>query len=390
MNVNRVILIVLDSVGIGALPDASEFGDEGSNTLGHISELYPSLHIPNLVEMGLGNIDPNNGIAKTSHPTAAYGKASEQSKGKDTTTGHWEMAGTIIKESFPTFPDGFPTDFIKNFEEKIGIEVIGNCVASGTSIINELGDIHVKTKKPIVYTSADSVFQIALHEEVYPIERQYEICETARKLLIGELSVGRVIARPFVGKNSNYERTANRKDFSRTPPFNVLNAIVESGKEVIAIGKVVDIFAGMGISGYSKTANNEEGIDKTIAELKKESEGLIFTNLVDFDMLYGHRRDVLGYGQCLEAFDRRLKSILENLKNDDLLIITADHGNDPSFKGTDHTREYIPILCFGENIHSSDFGIRNSFADISQTIAEALSIQYQGDGESFYASMLKL
>ena len=291
--INRVILIVLDSVGIGELPDAADYNDTGSNTLGNIARLHPGFSIPNLVEMGLGNIDPDNQIPRNSNPTASYGKANEQSAGKDTTTGHWEISGLILDKPFPTFPNGFPADFMTEFEKRIGHKTIGNKTASGTTIINELGEEHVKTHNPIVYTSADSVFQIAMHEDIFPIERQYEICQIAREMLSGEMEVGRVIARPFVGFNGTYSRTSRRKDFAVLPPDNILDAIVNQDKEVHAIGKIVDIFAGKGITQYVKTANNQEGITETIQAIKKKTKGLIFTNLVDFDMLFGHRSCLL-------------------------------------------------------------------------------------------------
>jgi len=306
---NRVILIVLDSVGIGELPDAAMYNDTGSNTLGNIAKLHKGFSIPNLVAMGLGNIDPNNEIPTTATPTASYGKANEQSAGKDTTTGHWEISGLILDKPFPTFPNGFPSEFMTEFEKRIGHQTIGNKTASGTTIINELGDEHVKTHQPIVYTSADSVFQIAMHEDVFPIAEQYRICEIAREMLCGAMEVGRVIARPFVGFGGKYSRTSRRKDFAILPPDNILDAIKGQHKEVYAIGKIVDIFAGKGITDYVKTANNQEGIDQTIQAIKKNTDGLIFTNLVDFDMLFGHRRDIPGYANALMEFDARLPEI---------------------------------------------------------------------------------
>jgi phosphopentomutase len=378
MKVNRVILVVMDSVGIGYLPDAHLYGDEGSNTLGHISDNVPMLHIPHLIELGLGNIDKNNSLPKTSLPKAAFGKAIEKSAGKDTTTGHWEIAGNILVKPFPTFPTGFPTSFIHAFEQAIGCQTIGNYSASGTEIIQQLGDEHVLTGKPIVYTSADSVFQIAIHESVIPIEKQYEICQIARDMLIGDLEVGRVIARPFTGNSSQYVRTSRRKDFATLPPDNVLDAIIKNDMEVLGIGKIHDIFAGKGISQYIKTSNNVEGIKATIKALETDLRGLIFTNLVDFDMFYGHRRDILGYAQCLEEWDTYIPSILSKMKDDDLLIITADHGNDPSWTGTDHTREYIPILMYGKMVRpGQNLGIRTSFADIAATVASTLGIEFE-------------
>ena len=380
---NRVILIVLDSVGIGYLPDAHLYGDEGSNTLGHIVEKYPTLHIPNMISLGLGNIDPNNLLPKVENPLAAYGKAMEQSAGKDTTTGHWEIAGSILEKPFPTFPDGFPTSFMADFEAAIGSKTIGNYSASGTTIIEELGDEHVRTGFPIVYTSADSVFQIAMHEAVIPIEKQYEICQIARDMLTGDYEVGRVIARPFVGTSGQYTRTSRRKDFATMPPDNVLDAINNQGKEVLGIGKIYDIFAGKGITRSIKTANNQEGIEATISAIENDEASLIFTNLVDFDMHFGHRRDVVGYAQCLEEFDAKLPEIMSKMKEDDILIITADHGNDPTWTGTDHTREYIPILIYGQNVPKAyNFGVRNSFVDIAATVSEALGMDFETTGSS--------
>ena len=380
---NRVILIVLDSVGIGYLPDAHLYGDEGSNTLGHIVEKYPALHIPNMISLGLGNIDLNNLLPKVQNPLASYGKAMEQSAGKDTTTGHWEIAGTILEKPFPTFLDGFPTSFMADFEAAIGSKTIGNYAASGTAIIDDLGDEHVHTGFPIVYTSADSVFQIAMHEAVIPIEKQYEICQIARDMLTGDYEVGRVIARPFVGASGQYTRTSRRKDFATMPPDNVLDAINKQGKEVLGIGKIYDIFAGKGITRSIKTANNQEGIEATISAIENDKASLVFTNLVDFDMHFGHRRDVVGYAQCLEAFDAKLPEIMSKMKEDDILIITADHGNDPTWTGTDHTREYIPILIYGQNVPKAySFGVRNSFVDIAATVSEALGMDFETTGSS--------
>lgn len=381
---NRVILIVLDSVGIGELPDAHHYNDTGSNTLGNIASQYTDLHIPNLVSLGLGNIDPANAIPSTEHPAAAYGKAAERSAGKDTTTGHWEISGLILEQPFPTFPDGFPDDFMEAFEKKIGHKTIGNKAASGTTIINELGEEHIRTQRPIVYTSADSVFQIAMHEAIFSIEKQYAICQVAREMLSGPLEVGRVIARPFIGQAGSFSRTSRRKDFAVLPPDNILDAVAEKGLEVYAIGKIVDIFAGKGITKYVKTADNQEGITQTIQAIESDTTGLIFTNLVDFDMLFGHRRDLPGYANALMEFDTRLPQILEALRPDDLLILTADHGNDPTAPGTDHTREYIPILMVGKGSGKGrNIGVRDSFADIAATIGEALGVAVETEGKSF-------
>lgn len=388
----RVILIVLDSVGIGELPDANKYGDLGSNTLGNIASKYPQLQIPNLVSLGLGNIDMKNALAKTESPKAAIGKAAEKSAGKDTTTGHWEISGMVLEKPFPTFTEsGFPKFFIEAFEKAIGTKTIGNISASGTQIINELGDEHVKTGFPIVYTSADSVFQVAMHEGVIPINRQYEICKIAREMLVEDLEVGRVIARPFLGTSGNYYRTKNRKDYATLPPHTILDAITESQKGVFAIGKIVDIFAEKGISRYTKTKNNKEGILATIEAVKTAPESLIFTNLVDFDMEFGHRRDVVGYAKALEEFDNYLPEIISNLKEEDLLIITADHGNDPTAPGTDHTREYIPILNVGKTVdNSKNIGVRECFADIAATISNYLEIPYETQGKSYWDTIKKV
>ena len=391
MSINRFILIVMDSVGIGYLPDAQTYGDEGANTLGHISKYSKILSIPNLIKMGLGNIDMTNDLPKCEVITGSYGRSLQSSAGKDTTTGHWEIAGVVLDRPFPVFYEGFPSDFIIDFEEAIGVKTIGNFAASGTEIINLLGDEHVSSRYPIVYTSADSVFQIAMHEDIYPIERQYEICTIARSMLQGELGVGRVIARSFLGENGNYTRTKNRKDFSIVPPFTLLDSISQIGKEVISIGKIYDIFDGKGITKSIKTVDNQEGIDATLLAIKEnEDAALIFTNLVDFDMHYGHRRDLEGYANCLNEFDQRLSEIVENLNENDILIITADHGNDPSFKGTDHTREYIPILIQGENVKNNNhITDRKSFADIAATISEGLGINFATKGLSFFSEIIK-
>lgn len=387
----RVILIVLDSVGIGALPDAGQYGDAGSNTLGHIAQHYPELHLPHLTALGLGNIDPDNLLPAVPAPAAAYGKAQERSAGKDTTTGHWEIAGLVLEQPFPVFEQGFPREFIQRFEQAIGSGTLGNVAASGTAIIAELGDEHLASRRPIVYTSADSVFQIAMHEAIYPIERQYEICQIAREMLVGEYAVGRVICRPFEGSSGQYRRTVRRKDFSLLPPPTVLDAIVQSRQEVYAVGKIVDIFAGQGISRYVKTEDNAAGMEATLAALEQVSTGLIFTNLVDFDMLYGHRRDVAGYAEALMAFDRFLPRLLDRLAPEDLLILTADHGNDPTHHGTDHTREYVPILNYGKRIRAGQpIGTRRSFADMAATIAEALEVDYTGSGESYFREIAVL
>ena len=386
----RLIIIVLDSVGIGYLPDADTYGDTGANTLGHIASFSHNLSLPNMISLGLGNIDMTNQLTKSKNILGSYTKSAQKSAGKDTTTGHWEIAGIILDKPFPVFETGFPSEFIHQFEKKIGIETIGNYAASGTQIINDLGDIHFESHKPIVYTSADSVFQIAMHEDIYPIEQQYEICTIARNMLQGEYGVGRVIARPFTGSAGQYTRTKNRKDFSLTPPHSLLDAICENGQQVYGIGKIYDIFDGRGITESIKTADNNEGINHTINAIKEwKNDGLIFTNLVDFDMHYGHRRDIEGYAACLNEFDRRLPQILDALSEDDILIITADHGNDPSFKGTDHTREYIPILIYGNKIKKNyRISDRETFADIAATASDALGIKFDTKGKSFLSEII--
>ncbi|MCB0660606.1 MAG: phosphopentomutase [Saprospiraceae bacterium] len=384
MKDRRVILIILDSVGIGALPDAHLYNDDGAHTLGHIFEQYPQIHIPHLLSLGLGNIDGQNNIPKVDNPKAHFGKLMEASAGKDTTTGHWEIAGTILQKPFPVFENGFPEDFIQAFEKAIGSEVIGNYAASGTTIIQELGDEHVRTGKPIVYTSADSVFQIAMHESIIPIERQYEICTIARKMLKDDLEVGRVIARPFTGNSGSYTRTSNRKDFAILPPNNLLTSLADHGYAVHGVGKIYDIFAGHGITSYTKSSDNEMGMQKTLDAMDTIDRGLIFTNLVDFDMLYGHRRDVVGYAKCLEAFDKWIPSVIQKMHINDILIITADHGNDPTHSGTDHTREYIPILIYHKpEGNGLNIGERKTFADIAKSISNYFGVPLDTKGTVF-------
>ncbi|MBL4655981.1 MAG: phosphopentomutase [Bacteroidia bacterium] len=383
--IKRVILVVLDSVGIGDAPDAASFGDFGSNTLRNIAKKVTALSIPNLRKLGIGNIEADIAIDPVTSPIGAYGKAKEVSPGKDTTSGHWEIAGLQLTNPLPTFPDGFPQEIITKFEREIGTKCIGNYTASGTVIINDLGDEHIKTGYPIVYTSADSVFQIAMHEDTIPIEKQYEICQKARDILIDKYAVGRVIARPFVGKSGNYTRTTNRRDFSLVPfEKTVLNHITDVGKDVIGVGKIEDIYAQYGITEAVHTISNMDGVEKTIDFINKDNQGLIFTNLVDFDSQFGHRRNVEGYANALMEFDKVLPDIQNVLKDDDVLILTADHGNDPTFKGTDHTREQVPILIYGKYIKpGTSIGNRDTFADIGATIADMLNVQTTAFGTSF-------
>lgn len=381
----RIFCIVLDSVGIGALPDANRYRDEGANTLGHIAERV-GLHLPHLAEMGLGNIAPMKGIGPVPKPTAHYGKMAEVSVGKDTTTGHWELMGLRVEIPFKTYPNGFPQGLIEAFEQATGRRVIGNKPASGTAIIEELGNEQMETGAWIVYTSADSVFQIAAHEEVIPLDELYRACEIARELTLKpEYAVGRVIARPYIGKPGAFERTANRRDFSVKPPKpTVMNRLLEAGYEVLAIGKISDIFAGEGITESIHTVSNQHGVEATLEAMKRDFQGLSFTNLVDFDSKYGHRRDPEGYKKALEEFDARIPELRSRLKPDDLLIITADHGNDPTYHGTDHTREYVPLLVYHPSIHAGkDLGIRSTFADVAATIADNFEVQNPEHGESF-------
>lgn len=389
----RVIIIVLDSVGIGELPDSQAYGDEGSNTLGHIAGVVEGFRLPNLQKLGLANIDGVNlaSIEKTASPLGAYGKMAEQSAGKDTTTGHWEISGIILKQPFPVYPGGFPRELMAEFEKRIGRKTLGNKPASGTVIIEELGDEHVRTGFPIVYTSADSVFQIAAHECVIPIEKQYEICRAARTLLTGEHGVGRVIARPFTGESGSYTRTDRRKDFAITPPDKtILNVLQDNGFEVRAVGKIEDIFNASGITSAVHTHGNMDGVDRTLQWLEEDFEGLLFTNLVDFDMLFGHRNNAAGYATALMEFDARLPEILSHLKQDDILVITADHGCDPTTLSTDHSREYVPLLVVGPQVRNGEnLHIRSAFADIAKTTAEYFDVPNDLCGNSFLKQILR-
>ncbi|MBO4848743.1 MAG: phosphopentomutase [Clostridia bacterium] len=383
----RATIIVLDSVGIGCLPDAAEFGDSGAHTLGHVYSVR-GMKIPNMLSLGLGNIEGSD-LPRVCFPRAAYGRSLEVTKAKDTTSGHWEMAGFPMEVPFRTYPNGFPRDVMERFEAAIGRGTLGNEVASGTEIIQRLGDEHVATGKPIVYTSADSVFQIAAHEEVIPLEELYRLCEIARAQLVGDNLVGRVIARPFVGGNGVYTRTENRRDYALAPMQDtILDALTAKGMEVVGIGKIEDIFAHRGITTVDHTKNNPDGIEATIRFLKEGRGDFIFTNLVDTDMLYGHRNDVEGYGAALEYFDGKLREIMASMTKEDLLIVTADHGCDPAFPGTDHTREYIPILAMIGAGRAADLGTRESFADIGATVYEYLTGEKWRCGESFLKDLI--
>lgn len=381
----RAILIVLDSAGIGALPDAAAFGDEGANTLGNIRRVRGRLALPNLYRLGLANIEGSTLPDVVTSPAGAFGRCAEHTLAKDTTCGHWEMAGLPLDKPFRTYPNGFPAELMHRFEQAIGRGTLGNCVASGTEIIQRLGDEHVRTGFPIVYTSADSVFQIAAHEQVIPVEQLYQICETARSLLTGDNLVGRVIARPFIGSSGAYQRTERRRDYA-LPPFSdtILDALDGAGFPVVGIGKIEDIFCHRGVTMVDHTRNNPDGIAATQRFIESGEGAFIFVNLVDFDMLYGHRNDVEGYAAALEAFDRALPAMLGALRENDILMVTADHGCDPTTPGTDHTREYIPLVVAGPHVRSGvNLGTRDTFADIGATVYEYLTGNRWHVGNSF-------
>ncbi|WP_216830458.1 phosphopentomutase [Alkalihalobacterium elongatum] len=382
----RVFIIVMDSVGIGEAPDAAKFNDEGADTLGHIAVHMNGLHMPNMAKLGLSNIREIKGVEKADQPLAHYGKMQEASNGKDTMTGHWEIMGLNIQEPFLTFPEGFPYELIEKIEELTGRKVIGNKVASGTEILKELGQKHVETGALIVYTSADSVLQIAAHEGVVPIEELYDICKKVRKLTMDpKYMVGRIIARPFIGEEGNWHRTSNRHDYALKPfGRTVMNEVVYAKLDSIAIGKISDIFDGEGITKSLRTTSNDDGMDKLIESINMDFTGISFLNLVDFDANFGHRRDPEGYGKALEAFDQQLPAVIEKLGEEDLLIITADHGNDPTHHGTDHTREYVPLLVYYKGIKSGkNLSIRKTFADVGATVADNFSVKMPAFGTSF-------
>lgn len=383
---NRVFLIVMDSVGIGEAPDAADFNDEGAHTLGHIAEHMNGLHMPNMAKLGLGLIEDIKGVEKTEHPLAYYGKMQEASNGKDTMTGHWEIMGLYIDKPFKVFPEGFPDELLQELEKRSGRKIIGNKPASGTAILDELGQEHMETGALIVYTSADSVLQIAAHEEVVPLEELYRICETARELTLDpKYMVGRIIARPFVGEPGQFKRMPNRHDYALKPfDRTVMNELKDSGLDVISIGKISDIYDGEGITSSRRTVSNMDGMDKVIDTLGEDFTGLSFANLVDFDALFGHRRDPEGYGRALEEFDARLPEVFEKMREDDLLIITADHGNDPIHHGTDHTREYVPILAYSKkHMKAQMLPLADTFADIGATIADNFQTNKPKYGKSF-------
>lgn len=387
--IHSVVIIVLDSLGVGELPDADKYGDTGSNTLGNIAKTVNGLKLTNLQKLGLGNIIEVMGVPPADKPMAAFGKAAEASAGKDTTTGHWEMSGLILDNPFPVFPHGFPPELIAQFEAKIGRKTLANEVASGTEIIARLGEEHMKTGYPIVYTSADSVFQIAAHEEVISVEELYKMCRIAREMLTGPYAVGRVIARPFVGKPGAFKRTANRHDYSLAPlKPTILDVLKEKGLSVLAVGKINDIFAGHGITDTVHTENNMDGVNKTLEFIQRNEKGLVFVNLVDFDSSYGHRNDAQGYADALAEFDARLPEILALIGKDKVLVITGDHGCDPTTTSTDHTREHVPLLVYGPVVKPGvSLGTRKTFADLAATVAEVFDVKID-TGSSFLKDIL--
>jgi phosphopentomutase len=385
----RAIVIVLDSVGIGELPDADLYGDRGSNTLGNIARQV-TLNIPTLASLGLSRLVTLPGVKVTTSPLAAFGRMAEQSAGKDSVTGHWELMGLVIDRAFPTFPRGFPRELMERFEKRVGRTTIGNVVASGTAIIDELGPEHMRTGAPIVYTSADSVFQIAAHEDIIPVAELYRICEVAYELAVTGMGIGRVIARPFVGQPGDFRRTANRHDYAMPPQGQtLLDLLVGNGVTVTAIGKIRDLFAGRGISRSYPTKSDDDGMATIVDRMHDQAEGLIFANLVDFDTVYGHRNDVRGYASNLERFDAKLAALLPLLREDDVLVITADHGNDPSTPSTDHSREHVPVLVTGHRVRKGvDLGTRQTFADLARTLADAFAVTGLAHGTTFFPELV--
>ncbi|MBN2260878.1 MAG: phosphopentomutase [Clostridiales bacterium] len=387
----RIILMIIDSVGIGEMPDAEKFGDLGANTFGNIYKAYPDMKINYLKKLGISKIHGAEYIQYDGNVIGSYGKMMETSNGKDTTTGHWEIAGLHLEQSFKTYPNGFPEHIIEEFENRTGRKVLFNKPASGTVILEELGEVHMKTGMPIVYTSADSVFQIAAHEDVIPLDELYSMCQIAREILMGEDQVARIIARPFIGKAGHFERTPNRRDFSISPyERTILDELKDNNYDVIAIGKIVDIYNGQGITEDVHTISNMDGVDQTLTFMKQSNNGLIFTNLVDFDAKYGHRRNVEGYKDAIEDFDARIPELIDAMNSYDILIITADHGNDPTFKGTDHTREMVPLLVYSDQFKQNvDLGTRKTFADIAATIAEYFKVDNPGNGISILNEVME-
>ena len=389
----KAIIVVTDSLGVGAMPDAAVYGDAGADTFGHIWKENGGIHIPNMLELGWGNIDGVlDGALKVEEPIGCFGRMAEASKGKDTTTGHWEIAGLKTEVPFKTYPDGFPKEFMDQYEKAIGIECLGNYPASGTQIIEDLGEEHEKTGKPIVYTSADSVFQIAVNVDKFGLDTLYHYCEVAREMLVGEFACGRVIARPYIiNAEGKRERTSDRHDYSVTPfGPTILDKIKEAGLTVYAVGKISDIFNGAGVTESVHNKDDMNGVDNTLDALDKDFDGLIFTNLVDFDAKYGHRRDPKGYGENIEKFDARLPEIYDRMAEDDVLFICADHGNDPTAPGTDHTREYVPLIVYGKKLKAGvNLGTREAFADLGATVCDLLGVEDTGFGTSFKKEILK-
>lgn len=384
-NLKRAIVVVLDGVGAGANPDAHAYGDDGASSLEHCAQATGGLELPNLGQIGIGNITPIQGTPPTEHARGAYGRMAETAAGKDSTTGHWEMMGLVLHKPLPTYPHGFPPDLVEQFEKAIGRKVIGNKPASGTEIIKELGEEHLRTARPILYTSADSVFQLAAHQEVIPLPELYQMCQIARAMLTGEHAVGRVIARPFIGTPGNFTRTEHRRDFSLAPLVStLLDVLKDSGKEVIGLGKIEDLFAGRGLTQRDHTETNSEGMAATLRWLKRDFTGLLFVNLVEFDMLWGHRRDSRGYAQALRDVDAWFGQVQQVMRPDDAIFFTADHGVDPTYTGTDHTREHVPLLAYGTPVHAGvNLGVRPTFADLGQTLAQAFHVEPLAAGTSF-------
>ncbi len=389
--IDRVTIIVLDGVGVGALPDAGKYGDAGSNSVGNTARAVGGLSLPHMGRLGLGNLTEIEGVPPRKDTLGAYGRLAEASAGKDTTFGHWELAGVISPRPLPTYPEGFPRDVMEEYERRIGRKTLGNKAISGTVVIEELGEEHMRTGYPIVYTSADSVFQVAAHEEVIPLEELYRICRIAREMLKGEHGVGRVIARPFVGEPGSFTRTENRRDFSLPPPEpTLLDRLVEAGWQAIGVGKIDDIFAQQGLTACHHTVDNAVACDEVISLLRSDATGFVLANLIEFDMLYGHRNNPEGYAGALEHFDKRLPEIMQSLQRRDVLFIVADHGNDPTTPSTDHSREYVPLLVYGPQVKEAvDLGIRETFADVGATVAELLGIEALRNGTSFVQEILR-
>jgi len=386
---NRITVIILDGVGIGAAPDAADYGDEGSNSIANTARVLGGIHLPNMGRIGLGNITEIEGVPPTDQPQGGFGKLQPMSAGKDTISGHWEMMGIHLPEPSPTYPHGFPPEIMDEFERRIGRETLANRSASGTEIIKALGEEHVHTGKPIVYTSADSVFQIAVHEDVIPVEELYEISKIAREILVGEHAVGRVIARPFVGGSAEtFTRTDNRRDFARTPDSDTaLDKLFKAGFDVWSVGKIDDIFVHRGITRKNHTLSNQESIQTTLNLLEEDFQGLLFVNLIEFDMIYGHRNDPAGYYSALKAFDDSLPEMMKRLREDDLVLVSADHGVDPTTESTDHSREYVPLLAFGPRVRGVDLGTRETFADVGATITENFKLDPPEIGTSFLSDL---